>query len=51
MLEFFQQVLPKEGFYVTTVINTDGRRQGFFNSVDELATVCERLDKTKNNTY
>ena len=51
MLEFFQQVLPTEGFYVTTVINTDGRKQGFFKSVDELATVCERLDKTNNNTY
>jgi hypothetical protein len=51
MLEFLQQVLPAEGFYVTTVINPDGRRQGFFKSVDELAQVCERLDKTNNNTY
>ena len=51
MLEFFQQVLPTEGFYVTTVINPDGRRQGFFKSVEELAQVCDRLDKTNNNTY
>ena len=51
MLEFFQQVLPDEGFYVTTVINKDGRRQGFFRSREELAQVCERLDKTNNNTY
>jgi hypothetical protein len=51
MLEFLQQVLPDEGFYVTTVINPDGRRQGFFKSVEELAKVCERLDKTNNNTY
>ena len=50
-LEFLQRVLPSEGYYVTTVINTDGRRQGFFKTVDELATVCERLDKTDNNTY
>ncbi len=50
MLEFFQQVLPTEGFYVTTVINPDGRRQGFFKSVEELAQVCDRLDKTNNNT-
>ena len=50
-LEFLQRVLPSEGYYVTTVINTDGRRQGFFKTVDELATVCERLDKTNNNTY
>ena len=51
MLEFFQQILPKKGFYVTTVINSDSRNQGFFKTVDELATVCERLDKTNNNTY
>ena len=51
MLEFFQQILPEKGFYVTTVINRDGRSQGFFKSVEELATVCERLDKTNNNTY
>jgi len=50
-LEFLQRVLPSEGFYVTTVINPDGRRQGFFESVDELAKVCTRLDQTNNNTY
>jgi hypothetical protein len=50
-LEFLQRVLPSEGFYVTTVINPDGRRQGFFESVDELAKVCIRLDQTNNNTY
>ncbi len=50
-LEFLQRVLPTEGFYVTTVINKDGNRQGFFDSVDELAKVCIRSDQTKNNTY
>ena len=50
-LEFLKRVLPIEGFYVTTVINKDGRRQGFFDSVEELAQVCERLDSTGNNTY
>ena len=50
-LEFLQRVLPNQGFYVTTVINKDGRRQGFFDSIDELANVCDRLDKTNNNTY
>ena len=50
-LNFLQRVLPNQGFYVTTVINREGRRQGFFESVEELANVCERLDKTKNNTY
>lgn len=50
-LEFLQRVLPTKGFYVTTVINKDGNRQGFFNSVDELSKVCVRSDQTKNNTY
>jgi hypothetical protein len=50
-LEFLQRVLPEEGYYVTTVINTNGRQQGFFQSVEELAKICERLDKTNNNTY
>ena len=50
-LEFLQRVLPSEGFYVTTVINPDGRKQGFFDTVDELAKVCIRLDQTNNNTY
>ena len=50
-LEFLRRVLPTEGFYVTTVINKDGNRQGFFDSVDELAKVCIRSDQTKNNTY
>lgn len=50
-LEFLQRVLPEQGFYVTTVINPNGRQQGFFNTVEELAKICERLDKTNNNTY
>jgi hypothetical protein len=50
-LEFLQRVLPSQGFYVTTVINPDGRQQGFFDTVDELAKTCLRLDKTNNNTY
>ena len=50
-LEFLKRVLPTEGFYVTTVINQDGRKQGFFDSVEELANTCKRLDSTGNNTY
>ena len=50
-LDFLQRVLPTQGYYVTTVINKDGRRQVFFDTVEELATVCARLDKTNNNTY
>ena len=50
-LSFLQRVLPTEGFYVTTVINEDGRRQGFFSSVDELAKAVVGLDQRGNNTY
>lgn len=50
-LEFLQRVLPSAGFYVTTVINLDGRRQGFFSTVDELAKAVTGLDQRGNNTY
>lgn len=50
-LEFFQRVLPSEGFYVSTVINPDGTKQGFFTSVDELAKATIGLDHRGNNTY
>jgi hypothetical protein len=50
-LNFLQRVLPSEGFYVTTVINPDGRRQGFFASVEELANAVVGLDQRGNNTY
>jgi len=50
-LEFLQRVLPTEGFFVTTVINKGSNRQGFFDSVEELAKVCVRSDQTNNNTY
>jgi hypothetical protein len=50
-LSFLQRVLPTEGFFVTTVINTDGRKQGFFSSVDDLAKAVVGLDQRGNNTY
>jgi hypothetical protein len=50
-LNFLQRVLPSSGFYVTTVINPDGRRQGFFSTVDELAKAVIELDRRGNNTY
>ena len=50
-LNFLQRVLPSAGFYVTTVINPDGRRQGFFSTVDELAKAVIELDRRGNNTY
>ena len=50
-LEFLQRVLPTEGYYVTTVINPDGRRQGFFETVEQLAKAVAGLDAQGNNTY
>ena len=50
-LNFLQRVLPSAGFYVTTVINPDGRRQGFFATVEELAKAVVGLDQRGNNTY
>jgi len=50
-LKFLQRVLPSEGFYVTTTINPDGTRQGFFSTVDELAKAVLGLDQRGNNTY
>ena len=50
-LNFLQRVLPSAGFYVTTVINSDGRRQGFFATVEELAKAVTGLDQRGNNTY
>jgi len=50
-LNFLQRVLPSEGFFVTTVINTDGNKQGFFSTVEELAKAVVGLDQRGNNTY
>ena len=50
-LGFLQRVLPSEGYYVSIVVNPDGRKQGFFQTIEELATACKRLDKAGNNTY
>ena len=50
-LNFLRRVLPTEGFYVTTVINPDGNKQGFFQSVEDLASAIASLDKRGNNTY
>jgi len=50
-LDFLQRVLPSEGFYVTTVINPDATRQGFFSTVDDLATAVLASDRRGNNTY
>jgi hypothetical protein len=50
-LNFLQRVLPSEGFFVTTVINPDGNKQGFFSTVEELAKAVVVADRRGNNTY
>jgi len=50
-LEFFRRVLPQDGFYVSACLTSEGMRQGFVKTLEELAAVCLRLDKTGNNTY
>ena len=53
-LEFLQRVLPSEGYYVTTLISPEGKvQQGFFDTVEELATACLKLDQvqTDKNVY
>lgn len=50
-LNFLQRVLPSEGYFVTTVINPDGTKQGYFRTVDELAKAVVGLDQRGNNTY
>lgn len=50
-LEFFQRVLPRTGIYVATVINPDGRRQGFVSSAEDLSKLVTELDRRDNNTY
>ena len=50
-LTFFQRVLPLTGFYVTTAINPNGSRQGFFTTLDELAKAVLGLEHRGNNTY
>ena len=50
-LEFLKKVLPISGHYVNTIINIDGRKQGFFDNIEDLAKSCTRLDRTNNNTY
>ena len=39
-LGFLQRVLPSEGYYVSIVVNPDGRKQGF-SDCEELATLVQ----------
>ena len=50
-LEFLEKILPSSGYYVNTIINKDGNKQGFFDNIEDLAKSCIRLDRTNNKTY
>lgn len=53
-LSFLQRVLPSEGYYVTTLISPDNKvQQGFFDTVEELASACKRLSTSQpdKNVY
>jgi len=51
-LNFLQRVLPTTGLYVAATITKDGgTRQGFFDTVEELAQAVVSLDQRGQNTY
>lgn len=51
-VDFLRRVLPPEGFYVATIINSgEPPKQGFFKTVDDLAEAVLRSDRLGNNTY
>jgi hypothetical protein len=51
-LNFLQRVLPSEGIYVATTIEKDGRtQQGYFSTVEDLATAVAHLSERGKNTY
>ena len=51
-LNFLQRVLPQEGIYVATTIEQDGRtQQGYFSTVEDLATAVAHLSERGKNTY
>lgn len=50
-LSFLRRVLPSQGHYCTLVINPDGRRQGFFSTIEELAQAIKSRSDRGDNTY
>ena len=51
-LEFFQRVLPVEGFYSAILIDAgNAPQQSFFASTEDIATFCQRMDAAGSNTY
>lgn len=50
-LDFFHRVLPQTGWYVVTIIGSDGPRQRYFQTVEELERAVLTLDEAGHNTY
>jgi len=50
-LEFLQRVLPTAGMYAMTIVFPGGARNGFYSTVEELATVVQKSDKLNQNVY
>ena len=50
-LQFLKRVLPSEGVYVTTVITDGVARQGFFNTIEELAKAVLKSDELGSDAY
>ena len=49
-LEFLKKVLPISGHYVNTIINIDGRKQGFFDNIEDLVSeMYKGLDPRLHN--
>lgn len=50
-LDFLRRVLPAEGVYVHTIINSNRTIQAHTDTIEELASTCLRLDAEGNNVY
>ena len=50
--EFLRKILPDRGLYSIVVIDEGEKpKHGYFNSIDEMAQTCLRLDERKHNVY
>jgi len=51
-LEFLQRVLPSRGVYCSLVLGANGsKRQGFYDSIQELSDAVIDKDQNRQNTY
>jgi len=49
--EFFNRVLPSNGYYVATVINPDRRAQKSYETIEALSNAVVRIDIAGGNVY